>query len=741
MMNLTLSYPLGLLVGAPLALGLAAWSTWRLRRRLAGSTRWCVLAGLRAAALLATVVLLAAPMYVESQDDLPQRNAVVVLVDRSESMALEDGGARRYQQALDFIRERLSGPLRKAGYRTTAMAFAEDAQTATGDELAKLAPDGRRTNVGRALLRAVSETEPPPRAVVVLSDGGANDDGDNRRALSALVENRTPVIGIGFGSEAGPRTATIQYVEGPPSAPPRQAFRVTAGLESGGEGELPAFDLVLLRDGRFEQKRTVPASPAGRVWTESFEVTAEEAGLYRYTIQAVAADSPAIRWLDVSGAASVRVANEKDLRVLFVQGALTWDYKFIRIALLGDPAIRLTGLSRTSTSSVFYQNVEDADELKGGFPTRIEQLAPFSVVVLASLRHDDLTVEQQELLSRFCGEFGGGVLMIGGPETFDSSWRDSRLEELLAVRFSPVGATPPEAPFNLRLTPEALADPVFRTSDAEEPEASWSRLPPFTNYARVEAVKPGAEVWAVHPQDRSAEGPRVLMAAQRFGGGRSAVIGVQNFWRWRLARDSDPKAFDRFWQQLLRRLAEGGREQLSIVVADQTLGPGGRVRATVQRGADPRDPTGEARPYLVRATDERQAEAGRSRLEIAAGRAAEFEFATPTAGAYRIEVSDENGLPLAGRTVEIRDVNLEWRRPARDMRQLEQWAAVSYGTAVKVEECGSVEALLEQVIERADEAARRMPRQEPAGMSGWTLLLLAACLGTEWVLKKRWGLR
>ena len=91
-----------------------------------------------------------------------------------------------------------------------------------------------------------------------------------------------------------------------------------------------------------------------------------------------------VRVLDADDSTTVRVSDEKDLRVLFVQGALTWDYKFIRIALTADPAIRLTGLSRTSTSSVFYQNVEDSDELKDGFPTKIEQLAPFSVMTSGS---------------------------------------------------------------------------------------------------------------------------------------------------------------------------------------------------------------------------------------------------------------------------------------------------------------------------------------------------------------------
>jgi len=38
---------------------------------------------------------------------------------------------------------------------------------------------------------------------------------------------------------------------------------------------------------------------------------------------------------------------------------------------------------------------------------------------------------QQEVLARFCGELGGGVLLLGGAATFDGSWQNSRLEQLL----------------------------------------------------------------------------------------------------------------------------------------------------------------------------------------------------------------------------------------------------------------------------------------------------------------------
>src|ERR1019366_634421 len=213
-----------------------------------------------------------------------------------------------------------------------------------------------------------------------------------------------------------------------------------------------------------------------------------------------------------------------------IQGALTWDYKFISLALRNDQTIKMTGLTRTSKQSVFRQNVETAGELMNGFPTTLEELAPFRVVVLSNLRPTDLTPAQQEGLARFCGELGGGVLMIGGPAAFDSSWQSTRLEQLLPVVFAVNrGVQGLDRPFRMELTEDALQHPVFQIADNRAMREAWAQLPTFTQYGRVDAAKPGASVWAVHQTDEGPQGRRILMASQRYGAGLSAVSCIQKW--------------------------------------------------------------------------------------------------------------------------------------------------------------------------------------------------------------------
>jgi uncharacterized membrane protein len=411
------------------------------------------------------------------------------------------------------------------------------------------------------------------------------------------------------------------------------------------------------------------------------------------------------------------------------------------LALRNDQTIKLTGLTRTSKQSVFRQNVESAGELLNGFPTSLEELAPFRVVVLSNLRPADLTPAQQEVLARFCGELGGGVLMIGGPATFDSSWTSSRLEQLLPVVFAADrGVRGLDRPFRLQLTEEALQHPVFQIVDGGAVREAWAQLPTFTQYGHVDAAKPGAQIWGLHQTDDGPQGRRILMAAQRYGAGLSAVVCIQNFWRWRLAKDSEPQQFDRFWRQLFRFLSEAGRQDISIHLADQDLHPQMDVQVVLERQPNPKNVTETTRKFLVRVEDGHKKLLQEETVELAMARPVDFRFRADKADIYTITVCDLMKVPIATRPIEVRDVNLEFQDTARNMETLQQWASISDGLAVKVEDCHNAGDLVAQIKAKIEQVRRGKQMRRPAGVNGWLLTLVLGCLGCEWLLRKRWGL-
>jgi uncharacterized membrane protein len=490
-----------------------------------------------------------------------------------------------------------------------------------------------------------------------------------------------------------------------------------------------------------QQKRSVVPGKGSRTWLESFPVTEDKQGVHNYAVQLLPPNVPGLKCVNMLGNTSVRISDERELRVLYIQGALTWDYKFVSLALRKDQTIKLTGLTRTSKQSVFRQNVESAGELMNGFPTSLEELAPFRVVVLSNLRAADLTPAQQEVLARFCGELGGGVLMIGGPATFDGSWQSSRLEQLLPVVFSPNrGVQGLDRPFRLQLTEDALQHPVFQIAEGHAMQEAWAQLPTFTQYGHVDAAKPGAQVWAVHQTDEGPQGRRILMASQRYGAGLSAVVCIQNFWRWRLARDSEPKQFDRFWRQLFRFLSEVGRQDVSIHLADQELHPQMDVQVVLEKQPNPKSVTDPNRKFFVRVENGQKKVLYDETVELETSRPVDFRFRAEQADIYTVTVLDGMKVPIATRPFEIRDINVEFQDTARNMENLQQWASISDGLATKVEDCRDAADLVAQIKAKIEQVRHGKPVRQPVGVNGWLLTLVLGCLGSEWLLRKRWGL-
>lgn len=71
-----------------------------------------------------------------------------------------------------------------------------------------------------------------------------------------------------------------------------------------------------------------------------------------------------------------------------------------------------------------------------GFPQNLVALQSYDAVVLANVPRGagGLSDDQQKLLAAYVHDNGGGLVMVGGPETFGAGgWQGSRLEEVLPV--------------------------------------------------------------------------------------------------------------------------------------------------------------------------------------------------------------------------------------------------------------------------------------------------------------------
>ena len=102
---------------------------------------------------------------------------------------------------------------------------------------------------------------------------------------------------------------------------------------------------------------------------------------------------------------------------------------------------------------------------------------------------------------------GGGLLMLGGPDSFaDGKYDRTPVGELLPVYLNRPGRGRPrrDGDYRLVLTREGWLQPWVRTRKTEDEEQQrLAAMPPFHTLSRVGNIKPGA----VGPRARSATPP------------------------------------------------------------------------------------------------------------------------------------------------------------------------------------------------------------------------------------------
>ncbi len=75
-------------------------------------------------------------------------------------------------------------------------------------------------------------------------------------------------------------------------------------------------------------------------------------------------------------------------------------------------------------------------EIAGEQPLDQVHLLEYATVILSNLSADKLTPDQREALAAYVRDLGGGLVMIGGDESFGAGgWMDTPVEEIMPVRF------------------------------------------------------------------------------------------------------------------------------------------------------------------------------------------------------------------------------------------------------------------------------------------------------------------
>jgi hypothetical protein len=423
------------------------------------------------------------------------------------------------------------------------------------------------------------------------------------------------------------------------------------------------------------------------------------------------------------------------IKVLYLEGFLRYEYKFLKNRLEDDPDVGLVSVVRRI-------NPDQAE--KGGKDLlTADRLKDFHIVILGDMEGDYLSGPEYAELVRWLDGKGHALLVLGGYRSFGpDGFRKTPLADVLPVVFADKEPYQTEEPFVMQLTEEGRRHPIFEiSSDRVKDAETWNKAPHLLGSCLVQRAKPAATVLAENPNVRIEGKPAIVAAVQRYGRGYSMVLTADTTWRWsRLTRvlGQSDTLYARFWSQTLRWLS--GRSQddqrpLLVVSTDRPdyeVGKPVKVRAVRQ----PRDKDLGGTQVGVEVT----ATGGKPVTVEMTSSTAEPDVSTgifvPKAGG-RYEAAATltgEGKPLANQTAEflVQGSDLELADPGTNPANLKAIAAATGGVYLEV---GEAEKLADKITPKERRMTRTL-RLEFWNSPALFAFFLLAVTG-EWLIRRR----
>jgi len=514
---------------------------------------------------------------------VPRKSSVVVLVDDSESMSIADGAsgnqrATRLQQVTNWLGdaagENSAMTRLQKNFRVETFRFSSAVEPLAG--IKDLRGKGQSTNLAAALEFAGKQARQEALAgVILVTDGVASAGGDPLQVSRDLIGLQVPVFTVGAGAKIA-NDLQVAKVEATRSVLEKARVEVTAMLQARGHtGETVEVEL---REGeKVVQRQSVTLGERGsRV---SFQFAPARKGFIKYTVAAPAVRNEAVTANNEMG--FLIDSRDRTARILYVEELHPWEFKFISRAVDGDPALQLTALLKTGPEKYLRLGLRNASELRDGFPTKREELFGYQAIVIGSMPASFFSKTQLDLIREFVSERGGGFMMLGGMKALSQGgYSNTVVDELLPVHLPPLPeadgrAFPPQLQEEFRFTPapEGLSSPLLQLdADPITNNQRWESLPLLQGYNPLGPAKPGASILAVHPMHQTGA-PRILLATQRYGRGRTAVLATSTTWRWQMHLDHRDMTHERFWRHLLRWLSLQSPDPVRITLERESFSP------------------------------------------------------------------------------------------------------------------------------------------------------------------------
>lgn len=607
---------LGVLLIIALAVAAAIY-TWRRLGKLNSPPRTAVTT-LRAAALALAFFMLLDPCIV-GEKIKPGKHFVVSLFDDSKSMRIigDDGLSRgqRLQKTYETAGPELEKAL-KQRYQLADYRFGSGVERIQNP--ASLDFQARESDINGAIRDSLRDLDGVEVSAVILYTDGIQQTSKPTAELKELMKSRVPVFTVGVDTESQWRDIELGKVSVSRTEFDRSPIVMTvpvmatrlAGSDAIVEvildGHVEKSERITIKSDNQEQVVRLEFVPQKKGWLElNARVRLAETGGAEKTTPVEDIVVPGKDRVIQNNSRRLTFDNrQKEYKILYFCGRPNWENKFVRRALEDDDQLKLTSLLRisraekkfvfrgkqkTTLSNPLFQGLEGAQdqprydesvflrfgtkgtELDKGYPTTPDEIFPYQLVIWGDIEQEFFSRTHLELTRDFVAKRGGTLLLLGGPHSFsEGDYNGTVIANMLpTILGEPThGKQEPEnlkEAFNAHPTVEGILTGAFSLDpNPQENEKLWGSMPALSGINLFPLTRPGARVMAEATGSSEKIKNVPLVAMQRYGEGRCAVLATNATWQWQLGLDKDDQRHERLWRQFIRSLVTGVQESVML---------------------------------------------------------------------------------------------------------------------------------------------------------------------------------
>ena len=414
-----------------------------------GPVRQWVSIGVRLLVLLAMILILGGIRWQRVNESLE----VMAVKDISQSTTLVTdypgkAQGKSLQDALDDFLRKASDPAndprkRPGQDRIGLISFNEEPhvellpQDTYRTDARAVRGAGTGTDAAAAIQLALATMSPDSLHRLLLIWDGNSTAGDIESAINSAVAQHIPidVMPLNYHVE---HEVMVERADAPTVRRENEAFDllihlrstnltdVTGHLSVTHNGELMNLDpttpgmhdtrTITIKPGASVQDVWVPPQPAG---VHEFKATVDVDNVTTSTSESVPADT-----IPDNNVANIFTFVHGKGQILYVDN----------VSDGGDPGPKAGG--NILAEALESEQIKVDRITVPQFPTSLVQMQAYDAVILANVPRGSggLSEDQDQMLANYVHDMGGGLVMIGGPETFGAgSWQGSKLEAELPV--------------------------------------------------------------------------------------------------------------------------------------------------------------------------------------------------------------------------------------------------------------------------------------------------------------------